>query len=153
MAALNRRINGRINGHTSVTLITCFIIQWEKLHLVIHERCQWDLGTAGSVQVQSRVFPFFFSSWSRQKCICLPHPACVLFFFLKIGNKRNGLRLCCSDSSWEIRSFFLISFTRDCIIMMKSQINCAHVHCRAQLSDSLFYGRLNNSGQPDASRV
>lgn len=110
MAALNRR-PGRINGRTSVTLITCFIIQWEKLHLVIHERCQWDLGsredwdtlTAGSVQVQSWDFPFF-SSRSRQKCICLPHPTCVLF--LKIGNKRNGLRLCCSDSSWEIRSFF-----------------------------------------------
>lgn len=48
---------------------------------------------------------------------------------------------------------FLISFAGDCIIMMKTQINCAHVHRRAQPSDRLFYGRLNNSGQPDASRV
>lgn len=109
MATLNRRPE-RINGCTSVTLITCFIIQWKKRHLVIHERCQWDLGSGegwdalSASYVQVHVEDFLFSFPAEADAHLSPSPC--MCAFLKIGNKRNGLCLCCSDSSLEIRSFF-----------------------------------------------
>lgn len=153
MAALNRRPE-RINGLTSVTLITCFIIQWKKRHLVIHERCQWDLGSGRGGEIgQRRASPdrkcsLFFSSRGRQAFVSLALRMC---FFLKIGNKRNGLCLRCSDSSSEIRSFFFISFRWR---LHHYDENLNKLCSRAlQPSDSVFYSRLNNSGQPDASWV
>lgn len=102
MATLNRRPE-RINDCTSVTLITCFIIQWKKSQLVIHERCQWDLGSGEgwdplsvrNLQVQTANFLFSFPAEADAHLSPSPR-VCA---FLKIGNKRNGLCLRCSDSS------------------------------------------------------
>lgn len=132
-------------------------------HLVIHERCQWDPGSeekwdilkASCVQVQSKDLLFFFSR-SRDTFVWLTLCVCA---FWKIGNKRNRLCLCWFNSSLEIRSFFFISFTGDCIIMMKIQINCVHMRWKVQqyyksgTSSSAFFVFCDwmIGGSPDAS--
>lgn len=81
-------------------------------HLVLHERCQWDLWVwRGATHLNSKLCAspeLFFLAEAETH---LSHSPAVCAF-LKIGNKRNRLCLRLSDSSLEIRSFFYLLHRR-----------------------------------------
>lgn len=131
-------------------------------HLVIHEGCQRDPGSeeerdilrgAMASPVQRSLF-IFSRGWNTfvwlSDCVCA---------FWKIGNKRNWLYLCWSDSSLEIRSFFYLlhwrlhHYDENPKKLCSQRSEGAAVLQSVTSSSALLYvfGWLNDWGQPDAS--